>query len=286
MRVSPDPADVVELTPDWTGERLPDGRPHVPDAILARLRAATTEQAWSVLRDAGYHRQFSGGWLQTHPGTPLVGRALTCQFLPHRPDLDAVVVAAGAREGHREPDKQNSWVISLLQQGDVMVTDIFGKIANGTVIGDNLGTAIAVRTGVGAVIDGGVRDLAGLQELDGVNFFCRGTDPTAIADVVLAGVNLPVRIGPATVLPGDVVLGTPTGVVFIPAHLAQRVADAAQDVSIRDEYGKGAITDGSFSSAQIDDEPWADHIELAYQAWLSQRTATQQSAAQQSGATR
>ncbi|MDQ2850605.1 MAG: RraA family protein, partial [Actinomycetota bacterium] len=103
MRVSPDPADVVELTPDWTGERLPDGRPHVPDAILARLRAATTEQAWSVLRDAGYHRQFSGGWLQTHPGTPLIGRALTCQFLPHRPDLDAVVVAAGAREGHREP---------------------------------------------------------------------------------------------------------------------------------------------------------------------------------------
>lgn len=272
MHVSPDPVDVIQLTADWAGDRLPDGRPHVPDAVLTRLRSATTEQAWAVLRDAGYHLQFSGEWMQTHPGTVLVGRAVTCQFLPHRPDLDAAVVAAGAREGHREAGKQNSWVISLLQEGDVMVTDIFGKVADGTVIGDNLGTAIAVRTGVGAVIDGGVRDLAGLQELQGVNVFCRGTHPTAIADVVLAGVNLPVRIGHSTVLPGDIVLGTPTGVTFIPAHLAARVADVAEDVAVRDVYGKGRIADGTFTSAVIDDEPWPEHVETAFQVWRSEQS--------------
>lgn len=271
MHVALDPDDVRELTRAWPGDRLSDGRPRVPDAVLARLRTATTEQAWDVLRVAGYHLQFSGEWMQTHPGTVIVGRALTSSFLPHRPDLDAVVVAAGARDGHHEADKQNSWVISMLQPGDVMVTDIFGKVAGGTVIGDNLGTAVAVRTGVGAVIDGGVRDLAGLQQLEGVNVFCRGTHPTAITDVVLAGVNVPVRIGEATVLPGDVVLGTPSGVIFIPAHLAERVADAAEEVSVRDEYGKGRIADGTFTSAEIDVEPWAEHIEAAFASWRSER---------------
>lgn len=274
MRVAPEPTHVIELTPAWQGDRLPDGRPRVPDAVLARLRSTTTEQAWAVLRDAGYRRQFSGQWLQTRPGTVIVGRALTSQFLPHRPDLDAVVVAAGSREGHHEAEKQNSWVIAMLQPGDVMVTDIFGKVADGTVIGDNPGTAVAVRTGVGAVIDGGVRDLAGLGQLEGVNFFCRGTHPSAIADVVLAGVNLPVRIGEATVLPGDVVLGTPSGVIFIPAHLASRVADVAEEVAVRDDDGKGRIADGTFTSAQIDVEPWADHIEQAFASWRSERGAT------------
>lgn len=275
MSVALAPSTVVELTAQWEGERTPDGRPRVADEVLARLATATTEQAWQVLRDAGYHFQFAGQWTETHPGTVLVGRALTSQFLPHRPDFDDAVVAAGAREGHIGADKQNSWVISLLQTGDVMVTDIFGKVTDGTVIGDNLGTAIAVRTGVGAVIDGGVRDLAGLQQLQGVNVFCRGTHPTAIADVVLAGINGPVRIGEATVLPGDVVLGTPSGVIFIPAHLAERVADVAEDVTVRDVYGKGRIADGTFSSAEIDNEPWVDYIEAAFQAWRAEQETAQ-----------
>lgn len=276
MQVALHPDDVRELTRGWTGERCADGRPRVSDAVLQKLRSTTTEQAWSVLRDAGYHLQFSGDWLQTHPGTVIVGRALTSQFLPYRPDLNAAVVAAGARQGHHEADKQNSWVISLLQPGDVMVTDIFGKVAEGTVIGDNLGTAVAVRTGVGAVIDGGVRDLAGLRELEGINVFCRGTHPTAIADVVLAGVNLPVRIGKATVLPGDIVLGTPTGVIFIPAHLAERMADVSEDVAVRDEYGKGRIADGTFTSAEIDAEPWGERIESAFASWRAERAGVSQ----------
>lgn len=274
MSVALAPADVVELTAEWEGDRTPDGRPRVADAVLARLANATTEQAWGVLRDRGYHFQFAGEWMQTHPGTVLVGRALTSQFLPHRPDFDAAVVVAGAREGHYDADKQNSWVISLLQQGDVMVTDIFGKVTDGTVIGDNLGTAVAVRTGVGAVIDGGVRDLAGLQQLEGVNIFCRGTHPTAIADVVLAGINGPVRIGEATVLPGDIVLGTPSGVMFIPSHLAELVADVAEDVTVRDVYGKGRIADGTYSSAEIDNEPWVEHIEAAFQTWRAEQAKT------------
>jgi 4-hydroxy-4-methyl-2-oxoglutarate aldolase len=263
---------MIELTGEWTGERFPDGRPRVPDAVLDSLREATTEQAWSVLRKAGYDRQFAGGWRRTHAGNILVGRAVTAQFVPHRPDFDAAVVAAGAREGHQEPDRQNSWIIQTLQPGDVMVTDIFGKVKDGTVVGDNLGTAVATRTGVGAVIDGGVRDLQGLTELDGgVNIFFRDADPTAIRDVTLAGINIPIRIDGATVLPGDVVLGTPTGVIFIPPRLAAQVAAEAEDVRTRDVFGKLRLTEGTYAPAEIDVAKWAGHIEADFQQWKAAR---------------
>lgn len=274
MRINPERAQMLALTPLWSGERFDDGRPRVPDAVMVRLREATTEQAWGVLREQGFPRQFAGGWFQTHSGTVLVGRAVTSFFLPHRPDLDRVVVAAGADEGHVAGDRQNSWIIDSLVEGDVMVTDIFGKIENGTVIGDNLGTAIASRTGVGAVIDGGVRDLHGLQDLTGVNFFCRGTHPTAILDVTLGGINVPVRIGPVAVLPGDVVLGTPSGVTFIPPHLAEQVADVAEDVAVRDLFGKQRLSERVYGSADIDVPVWPPHIEQDFQDWRRTRATT------------
>ena len=222
-----------------------------------------------MLRQHRFDRQFAGDWHETHPGTVVVGRAVTAQFLPHRPDYDAAVVAAGAREGRTAGDRQNTWIIELLGAGDVMVTDIFGKIKDGTVVGDNLGTAVATRTGpgAGAVIDGGVRDEVGLVELAGVNFFCRGAHPTAILDVTLAGINLPIRIGEATVLPGDVVLGTPTGVIFIPPHLARQVADESEAIRVRDVFGKLRLTDRIYTSADIDVPVWADHIEADFSAW-------------------
>lgn len=213
--------------------------------------------------------------MQTHPGTVLVGRAVTSQFLPHRPDLDAVVVAAGAREGNTGGDRQNSWIIESLVEGDVMVTDIFGKVKDGTVIGDNLGTAVASRTRVGAVIDGGIRDLDGLAQLEGVNFFCRGADPTAIEDVTLTGINYPIRIGEATVLPGDVVLGTPTGVTFIPPHLAVAVAEASADIATRDVFGKLRITERRYTSAAIDVPTWPEEIEADFQQWRTEHAAAE-----------
>jgi 4-hydroxy-4-methyl-2-oxoglutarate aldolase len=268
MRIQPTCEDLIELTSSWTGERFPDGRPRVPDDVLESLRKTTTEQAWSVLLTAGFERQFVGGWRETHPGTILVGRAVTSQFLPHRPDYDQAVVTAGAREGHMEGDRQNSWIIETLQSGDVMVTDIFGKVKYGTVVGDNLGTAVASRTGAGAVIDGGIRDYQGLTRLDGrVNIFFRDIDPTPIRNVTLAGINIPIRIGETTVLPGDIVLGTPSGLMFIPPSLARKVAEASEDIRIRDVFGKLRLAERIYTSAEIDVPTWMDRIEQDFQQW-------------------
>ncbi len=267
MHIQPSRDDLIELTRLCQFERFPDGRPRVPDDLIRRMPLVTTEEAWGVLREHGYHRQFAGGWLQTHPGKITVGRAVTAQFLPHRPDYHDAIQQAGLREGRGAVGGQNSWIIESLQADDVMVVDIFGKVKDGTVVGDNLGTAVRTRTRAGAVIDGGIRDFQGLVQLQDVNFYVRGVDPTAIADVTLAGLNVPIRIGEATVLPGDVVLGTPTGVIFIPAHLAQDVVEKSEDIRVRDEFGKMRLGEGKYTSGEIDVPTWREDIEADFQAW-------------------
>jgi 4-hydroxy-4-methyl-2-oxoglutarate aldolase len=267
VRVEPTEDELVALTVQWKGDRFPGGRPRVPDDVLLRLAGATAEHAWSVLDQEGYPRQFAGQWRETNTGRTIVGRAVTSQFLPHRPDFDAAVVTAGALEGHLEGDRQNSWIIESLVEGDVMVTDIFGKVFEGTVIGDNLGTAVATRTRRGAVIDGGVRDLSGLVQLRDVNFYFRDSDPTPIRHVVLAGINTPVLIGGVTVLPGDVVLGTSVGVTFIPPHLAEEVCSASEATHRRDIFGKLRITQRTYSSAEIDVSPWPDYVDADFAEW-------------------
>lgn len=271
MNIQPTRDDLIQLTPLNPFERFADGRPRVPDDLLQRLKKVTTEEAWGVLREHGYHRQFAGGWLQTHPGVITVGRAITAQFLPHRPDYHDAIQQTGLGEGRSPIGGQNSWIIESLQLNDVMVVDIFGKVKDGTVVGDNLGTAVRTRTRAGAVIDGGIRDYQGLVQLDEVNFFVRGMDPTAIADVTLAGLNIPIRIGEATVLPGDVVLGTPTGVIFIPPHLLPEVVEKSEAIQVRDEFGKLRLAEGKYSSGEIDVPTWREDIEADFQAWKQGR---------------
>jgi 4-hydroxy-4-methyl-2-oxoglutarate aldolase len=267
MHIQPSKEDLIHLTKLSPFDRFPDGRPQVPEDLLERMKLVTTEEAWAVLRKHGYPRQFEGNWMETHPGTITVGRVVTAQFLPHRPDYHDAIQQAGVAEGRGSVGGQNSWIIQSLQLNDVMVVDIFGKVKDGTVVGDNLGTATRSRTRVGAVIDGGVRDYQGLVQLTDVNFYMRGVDPTAIADVTLAGINIPIRIGGATVLPGDVMLGTPTGVIFIPPHLVQEVVETSEDIRVRDEFGKMRLDEGKYTSGEIDVSPWRYDIEADFVAW-------------------
>lgn len=279
MHIQPTPHELEALTPLNPFSRFPDGRPCVPDNVLDRIERATTEQAWKVMQDHGYPLQFEGHWRETHPGRVTVGRAFTAQFLPFRPDFHSVVQQIGVGEGRGTSGGQNSWVIENLGRRDVMVVDIFGKVKDGTVVGDNLGTAVKVRTGAGAVIDGGIRDYQGLVELDNVNFYFRGVDPSAIAQVTLAGINIPVRVGHMTVLPGDVILGTPTGVIAIPPHLAEEVAKSAEDTVVRDKFGKLRLAEGKYTSGEIDVNTWRQDIEADFAAWRrSSITADDQSA--------
>lgn len=260
------PDEIIEYTPEWTGERFADGRPKVADNILERMKAITTTQAWGVLRGEGYHYQYEGGFICTHPGGVLVGRALTAMYMPRRPGMRTIMEEKGARLGC--VGDQISWPIDMLVPGDVYVADVYGKIEQGPIIGDNLATSIWTRSGNGVVHDAAIRDLDGIEELPNFVSFVRGVHPSyASPTIMLLGVNCPIRMGGATVMPGDVVLGRKDGVVFVPAHLAEKVVKTSELITLRDEFGKLRLREGVYTPGEID-RRWEDHIEADFSRWL------------------
>ncbi len=255
----------IYLTKEWTGERFEDGRPKVSDEILERMNKVSIEEAWGIIRSKGYNNQFEGGWEILHEDKPVVGRALTAYYMPGRPEIMERMTQDGQEAG--QVGAMNSWPIDALQPGDVYVADAFGKVIDGTLIGDNLGNAIFANSGNGVVFDAGSRDLEGLSDIEGFNAFVRGWDPSYLKDVMLMGINVPVRIGRAVVFPGDVVLAKKTGVLFIPAHLAEEVVQRAEFIMLRDMFGHQMLKEGLYTPGQIDGK-WTEDIKSAFLEWV------------------
>lgn len=258
--------EMIDYTREWTGERFEDGRPKISDSLIQRARAVSVTGAWGVLRGEGYHHQYEGGFVCTHPGEILAGRALTAMYMPRRPNMRAVMEEHGAKAGCI--GDQISWPIDMLVPGDVYVADVYGKIDQGPIIGDNLATSILAKSGNGVVHDAAVRDLDGIKELPGFASYVRGWHPSyASPTIMLMGVNCPVRIGGVTVMPGDLVLGKEDGVIFVPSHLVEKVVKTAELVALRDKFGKQRLAEGKYTSGQIDTR-WEDHIEADFSQWL------------------
>ena len=264
LNLSPD--EIIDYTREWTGDRFDDGRPYVLDDIIERMREVTTTEAWGILRGDGYHFQYEDGWFATHPGQVLVGRALTAMYMPRRPQMRTIMEEKGAAVG--AVGDQISWPIDMLVPGDVYIADVFGKIEQGAVMGDNLATSIYAKSGNGVVHDAAIRDLDGIQEIEGFTSFFRGVHPSyASPTIMLVGVNCPTRIGKVTVMPGDVVLGRQDGVVFIPPHLAEKVVKTSELIRLRDQFGKQRLAEEIYTSGEID-RRWEDHIERDFSGWL------------------
>jgi len=245
--------DVVAITKNWEGERTKDGRPRVSDDIIKRLRKITLEEAWGPLWREGYKYQFEGEFRTSHPTEkPLVGRCVTGVMVPHRPDLHNILIDIGHNQENRR-GSMNQWLIDNLEEDDVIVVDLFDKIFQGTFVGGNLSTAIKTRTKRGgSVIWGGIRDLEQIVEIPDIQTYYRGVDPTGIGDVTLVGLNTPCRVGKAICLPGDIVLGTRSGVLFIPPHLAETAVIGAEKSHVRDIFGFVRLEQSVYTTAQID----------------------------------
>jgi len=268
---------LIALTPLWTGDRFPDGRPKVPDDIMKRMKSVSVEEAWAVMKNAGYGYQVAEGWQVINPDSVLVGRAVTATFMPGRPDVWKAIDSAGKKEGRRA---QNVWAVELLVKGDVYVADQFGAHRNGPTIGDNVGNAIFARSGNGIVYDGALRDVEGLKEINGFTAFYSSYDPSyhnpqvdrngekGDLTTMIVGINQPTRIRTVTVMPGDVVLGKLGVVVFIPPHLAEKVATTSEIVRLRDMFGHQRLREGKYTAGQIDAR-WSDEIERDFSKWLN-----------------
>jgi len=258
-------SELIYLTSQWKGERFEDGRPKIPDAIIERAKKIGIEEAWQVLYNEGYKNQFEGNWKMVHDNVPVVGRVVTARYSPSRPDIDALIKERGKNEGRT--GNTNAWPIQVLQKGDVYVAEAFGKIAQGTLIGDNLGASIFNKTGNGVIFDGAARDLSGLAQIKGFNAYVRDFHPSFLEEVVLIGLNSPIRIGAAVVLPGDLVLSEREGVLFIPAHMAEKVVATAEFIAVRDRFSKDVLKAGTFTAGQIDSQ-WNETIKTAFLNWI------------------
>ncbi|QEC78338.1 RraA family protein [Mucilaginibacter ginsenosidivorax] len=259
--------ELVFFTSEWKGERFADGRPKIPDDIIERAKKIGIEEAWTVLKNEGYNNQFEGGWKLVNDTLPVVGRAVTAMFMPSRPDIEKNIKERGLKQGRK--GNTNAWPIDVLTKGDVYVADGFGKVKGGTLIGDNLGNSIFSKSGNGVIFDGSARDLQGLKEIRGFNAFVRDFDPSYLEEMVLMGLNTPIRIGRAVVLPGDLVISEKEGVLFIPAHLAEKVVATAEFIALRDEFGHAMLKSGRFATGEIDSQ-WTSQVKDAFMKWLDQ----------------
>jgi len=250
-------------------ERFSDGRPKVPDGLLQQARELSSEEIWEVLQDKGFNNQYADGFRILHPDKPMVGRAFTVQFMPQRPDLEHI--ANSKAKEHGLPNLTNQTAIDMLQPGDVLVVDLFGKKAGGTIVGDNLFFYVMTATkGGGLVVDGSIRDLNGISEIDMPAYF-KDVDPTPIDNVMLTGINVPIRIGGVTVMPGDLVVGDREGVYFIPPQFVKDVLDRADEIRIHDEWTKKKFAEGKYKSSEIYSTPKDPKLLQEYQEYLKRR---------------
>jgi 4-hydroxy-4-methyl-2-oxoglutarate aldolase len=261
--------ELMDYTAQEPFDRLSDGRPKVPNDLIERARELSSEEVWAVLQQKGFNNQYADGFQVLHPGKTLVGRAFTVQFMPSRPDVDDIARAKAKNSGL--PRLTNQTAIDMLQPGDVLVVDLFGKKANGTIVGDNLFYYVMKATGGGGlVVDGSVRDLNGISEIDMPAYF-RSVDPTPIGNVMLTGINIPIRIGGVTVMPGDLVVGDREGVYFIPPQLVKDVLDRADEIHIHDEWTKKKFDEGKYKSSDIYSTPTDPKLQQEYQEYLKRR---------------
>lgn len=270
QEIAGSPEYIKALTAKWEGERFEDGRPKVSDDLLERLKKITIEEAWAELMKLGYQNQYEGDWKLLHETEDAVmtGRAVTAQFMPMRPDLEDEIIEQGKKEGRMWEQKRTvSWVINTLVKGDVYVADTYNKEFLGTAVGSNLGNGVFNATGNGLVTYGNIRDIERLRQVPGLNIWMKDYDPSYMRQTILVNYNIPIRIGHATVLPGDAVLAKPGAVLFIPPHLVEHIVTTAEFTKLTDEFAEDMIKKGTYTAGQID-SAWSDEMNKAFVKWV------------------
>jgi len=263
--------ELIRYTAQNPYERFPDGRPKVPDSVLSQLKDMSSEEFLGVGTRGSVH--YVDGFQILNPGKKLIGRAFTLQLMPARAEVQDPDGTAWKEKGNPLPLNHQS-AIDMLQPGDVFVVDAGGNVDVGGIIGDNLAYYVWKKTGAGFVIDGPIRDLEGVAPFGMAGYF-RYAVPPAIRGVMVTGINVPVRIGKATVMPGDVVFGDREGVTFVPPHQVQGFIDTALVTHIHDEWTKKKFDEGVYKSSDIYGRPRDPQLIKEYEEYLKQKMGAQ-----------
>lgn len=276
--------EMLYYTSVWTGDRFPDGRPKVSDDIIRRMKYVAVTEAWQTLnglsdaaagqgaisfgetRRSTYSNQYFGEMKLMRDDVTICGRASTIQFLPYRPDLNGLVQQQGNKDGRGRG--QYTWGVDQLQDGDCYVANVCEGVLDASHVGDNLGTTIWTKTHNGAIIRGTLRDLPGNLDVNPEwNVMVRDFRPQANSSNLVIGVNCPLQIGYVTVMPGDIVLGTREGVVFIPPQHAQRVVETSEKTRMQDNWAHRGVKEGRFTAQQADGS-YTPEMNKEFTQWL------------------
>lgn len=185
---------------------------------LAEIGSATTA---GELHRLGIRDPFIHGPVAWTPGKAIVGPALTLQFMPKREDLYSV-------DEYADPERQlHRHVLYHTQPGDIVVVDARGDMSSG-VFGSMMLTYFKGRGGIGAIIDGCIRDYPHAKEL-GLGLWLRGVTPNfhTQTNIIPFAVNAPIACGSTLVMPGDIIVADDDGAVVVPAKLVPELVQKA-----------------------------------------------------------
>jgi regulator of RNase E activity RraA len=222
---------VERQMPAYIHERL-----NAHDRILFdKLMRVGLESAWSLVTAEGYPQNFINELSPLKANTRMVGRARTMRYLPNRKDVRDKLYAAGPQLNYKSAEEA--------QPGDVLVFDAGGETRAG-VSGGVTTIRFLVRGGAGLVIDGAMRDVPELEAMPIQTYMRRGHAASVAPLMMSVDYQVPVRIGSVTVIPGDILVGESTGILVIPAAIAEKIADKALEHDEQEEFQRELLLKG------------------------------------------
>ena len=197
--------ELIFLTSEWKGERFADGRPKIPDELLVRAKNINIDDAWTVIKNEGYTNQFEGNFKTVQHNVAVIGRAVTAMFMPSRPDIEKNIKGTGHCQTRQKRQHQCLAHRNTYKRRCICCRR-FWQNCRRNINGFNFANSIFSKSGNGVVFNGSARDLQEMQNIKGFNAFVRDFHPSFFEEMVLMGLNTPVRIGGVMVLPGDLVI--------------------------------------------------------------------------------
>ena len=222
---------VARQMPAYIVERL-----SAQDRVLFdKLMRVGIESAWSLVTAEGYPQNFINELSPLKANTRMVGRARTMRYLPNRKDVREKLYSAGPQLNYKSAEEA--------QPGDVLVFDAGGETRAG-VSGGVTTIRFLVRGGAGLVIDGAMRDVPELEAMPIQTYMRRGHASSVAPLMMSVDYQVPVRIGSVTVIPGDILVGESTGILVIPAAIAEKIADRALEHDEEEEFQRQLLLNG------------------------------------------
>ncbi|KSA12392.1 MULTISPECIES: ribonuclease activity regulator RraA [Maribacter] len=203
-----------------------------------KLKKVSTATVATCLFKKGLKNQFIQHVKPLKLGRPtMVGEAYTLRYIPAREDLNPISV-------FRDPKHLQRVAVEQCPEGAVLVIDS-RQNARAASAGSILVTRLMVRGVSGIVTDGGFRDSAEIADLDFSSFHNRPSAPTNLTLHQAIAINDPIGCGDVAVFPGDIILGDDDGVMVIPAHLADEVANECLEMTMYEEFVMESVQAGT-----------------------------------------